>query len=75
MHWYVMANIVLAALVVGVIVGLLVWSVLTQHRHPGCEDVRIRRRRLQISVRLVPRTDQRAPGSTRADVSSVAAES
>jgi len=36
-------NIVLMMLIVAVIDGLLVWSVLTQHRVPGYEHVRIRR--------------------------------
>ncbi len=43
-------NIVLMALIVAVIVGLLVWSVVTQHRVPGYEQVR----RLRISVKPVP---------------------
>ncbi len=43
-------NIVLMALIVSVIVGFLVWSVLTQHRVPGYEHVR----RLRISVKPVP---------------------
>jgi hypothetical protein len=49
----VIVNSLLMALVGAAIVGLLVWSVLTQYRDAGCEDVRARRR-LQISVRLVP---------------------
>jgi len=49
----VIANLVLCALVVGAIVGLLSWSVLTQHRDPHCRDVRLRRRGLRITVRLV----------------------
>ncbi|MGO9496410.1 MAG: hypothetical protein ACLQA5_06815 [Solirubrobacteraceae bacterium] len=43
-------NIVLMALVVAAIAGLLVWSVLTQHRVPGYEHVR----RLRISVKPAP---------------------
>jgi hypothetical protein len=46
-------NAFFIALVVAVIVGGLVWSILTQHRVAGYEDCRIRHR-LQISVRLVP---------------------
>jgi hypothetical protein len=34
------------------IVSLLAWSICTQYRHAGCEDLRIRRR-MRISVRLV----------------------
>ena len=49
----VILNVVLMALINAAIVGLLVWSIFTQHRHPGYEDAGIRRR-LQISVRLVP---------------------
>jgi hypothetical protein len=48
----VILNVILMALIGAAIVGLLVWSVLTQYRDPGCEAVRIRR--LRISVRLVP---------------------
>jgi hypothetical protein len=53
MHWYVFANLVLAALVVGAIVGLLVWALLTQHHDDKCEDVRLKRRR--ITARAAPR--------------------
>jgi hypothetical protein len=49
----VILNVVFMALISAAIVGLLVWSVLTQRRDPGCEDVGPRRR-LQIRVRLVP---------------------
>jgi hypothetical protein len=49
----VVLNVVLMALISAAIVGFLVWSICTQHRHYGCADLRIRRRRLQISVRLV----------------------
>jgi hypothetical protein len=50
----VVVNIILMVLVSAAIFGLLLWSVLTQHRDPGCEHLRIVRRRLQISVRFVP---------------------
>jgi hypothetical protein len=50
----VILNIVFMALVGAAIVGLLVWSMVTQYRDPGCEQLRIRRRRLRISVRFVP---------------------
>ena len=50
----VVLNVVLMALIGAAIVGLLVWSICTQHRHFGCADLRIRRR-LSISVRLVTR--------------------
>ena len=46
-------NIVFMALISAAIVGLLLWSILTQHRHPGYEDAGIGRR-LQISVGFVP---------------------
>jgi len=47
---YVIVNAVLALLVVGGIAGLQLWSILTQHRDSGCEDVRLRLPRLRISV-------------------------
>jgi hypothetical protein len=52
--WTVINVVLDCALVVGM-VGLLAWSVLTQHRDPGCEGLRLRfrGRRLQIRVRLV----------------------
>ncbi len=49
----VVLDIALMALICAAIVGLLVWSIYTQHRDYGCAELRIRRR-LQISVRLVP---------------------
>lgn len=53
---YVILNIVLDCLVAAGVVGLLMWSVITHHRDPGCEGVRLplrlRRRGLRISVRL-----------------------
>jgi hypothetical protein len=51
---YVILNVVLDCLVAAGVVGLLTWSVITHHRDPGCEGVRVRRRRrrLRISVRL-----------------------
>jgi hypothetical protein len=54
----VILDVIFMALIGAAIVGLLFWSVLTQHRHPGCEDVRFGRR-LHISVRLVPFDDPR----------------
>lgn len=57
MHWYVFGNLVLAALVVGGIVGLLVWAVLTQHHDHKCEDVRLTRRR--STARPAPRYTSR----------------
>ena len=47
----VILDVVLMALIGAAIVGLLTWSIFTQHRHHGCADLRIRRR-LHISVRL-----------------------
>ncbi len=38
-------NAGLATLVLGAIVGLLHWSVVTQHRDHGCGEVRLARRR------------------------------
>lgn len=55
----IVLNVVLMALISAAIVGLLLWSICTQHRHPGYADLRIRRR-LQISVRLITR-DQSEP--------------
>ena len=48
----VILDVVLMALIGAAIVGLLTWSIFTQHRHHGCADLRIRRR-LRISVRFV----------------------
>jgi hypothetical protein len=50
----VVLNVILMALIAAAIFGLLLWSVLTQHRDPGCEHLRVVGRRLQISVRFVP---------------------
>lgn len=44
-------NIAFMALTAASIVGLLAWSIATQHRNHGCAELRIRR--LRISVRLV----------------------
>ncbi|MGO9885939.1 MAG: hypothetical protein ACLPV4_23330 [Solirubrobacteraceae bacterium] len=49
----VVLDIVLMALISAAIVGLLVWGICTQHRHYGCADLRVRGRRLRISVRLI----------------------
>jgi hypothetical protein len=48
----IVLDVVLMALISVAIVGLLVWSICTQHRPYGCADLRMRRR-LHISVRLV----------------------
>lgn len=48
----IVLNIVLMALIGAAIVGFMVWSILTQHRHYGCPDIRIRRRP-QASVKRV----------------------
>lgn len=50
----IVLNIALMVLVSVAIVGLLLWSVLTQHRDPGCGHLRVVARRPQISVRFVP---------------------
>jgi hypothetical protein len=49
---YALINASLAMLVLAAIVGVLVWSVATQHRHAGCENVRLRRPRLRIRPKL-----------------------
>ena len=41
---YALINAFLATLVVAGIVGLLLWALVTQHRDPGCSEVRLRRR-------------------------------
>lgn len=46
---YALINAVLATAVLVVIVGLLVWSIATQHRHPGSATVRLHRPRLRIN--------------------------
>jgi hypothetical protein len=48
----IILDAVLMAVVAVAIVGLLTWSIFTQHRDPGCEHIRIRHR-LRVSVRLV----------------------
>jgi hypothetical protein len=52
-------NLVFAALVVGGIVGLLSWSVATQHRDPGCGEIRLARRRLFSRRRRLARQLER----------------
>lgn len=47
---YAIVNAVLAFQVLAGIIGLLLWSVLTQHRHPGREAVRLRPRRQHIAT-------------------------
>ncbi len=51
---FAIVNAVLAALVVGAIVGMLVWSMLTQHRDPGCAEVRLRLRPRRPQTRVKP---------------------
>lgn len=48
----IILDAVLMTAVAAAIVGLLTWSIFTQHRDPGCGHLRIRRR-LRVSVRLV----------------------
>jgi hypothetical protein len=50
----IVLNIILMVVVSAAILGLLLWSILTQHRDPGCEHLRVVHRRVHISVRLVP---------------------
>lgn len=49
---YALMNALLALAVIGAVAGLLVWSILTQHRDVGCASVRLRRRRQRIAVSL-----------------------
>lgn len=53
-YTYIIINAILATAVVGGIVGLLLWSLRTQHRDPGCAHLRLRRHRLSIRVSFVP---------------------
>jgi hypothetical protein len=62
-------NIILMALISAAIVGLLVWSVVTQHRDSGCEHLRFSRR-LRISVSFVPLDGPTSPLPRRVDPSS-----
>jgi nitrogen fixation/metabolism regulation signal transduction histidine kinase len=55
-------NAFFIALLVAVIVGGQVWSIMTQHRVGGYESCRVRRR-LQITLRLVP-VDPPTPSDT-----------
>ncbi|HTU84779.1 MAG TPA: hypothetical protein VMF57_04340 [Solirubrobacteraceae bacterium] len=48
----IILDVVLMGLVTVAIVSLLAWSICTQYRDAGCDQLRIRRR-LQIRVRLV----------------------
>lgn len=50
----IVLNIILMVMVSAAISGLLLWSILTQHRDPGCAHLRVIHRRVHISVRLVP---------------------
>lgn len=58
---YAIINAVLALMVLGGIVGPLVWAIATQHRHPGCEAVRLRVRRLRISISFAPLREVERP--------------
>ena len=49
----VILDIALMALISAAIIGLLVWAIFTQHRHPGYEDVGVPRR-LRVSIKLAP---------------------
>lgn len=51
-------------LIASAMVSFLVWSICTQCRHAGCEPLRIRRR-LRVSVRLVPLDEPQIDPSTR----------
>ena len=54
-------NIFFVGLVLAVIVGGMVWAIMTQHRTPGYE--RCEGRRLEIIVRLRPFAMQEPKGS------------
>ena len=60
---YVALNAVLAGAVVGAVVGLLTWSVFTQHRDFACEKLRVIRWRVRFSVERAA-SDQPEPGLT-----------
>jgi hypothetical protein len=51
---YALMNALLGLGVLGAVVGLLTWSILTQHRQPGCASVRLRRRRPRIAGSVPP---------------------
>jgi hypothetical protein len=68
----IVLNIILMVLISAAIFGWLLWSVLTQHRDPGCEHLRIVRRRLEISVRFVPLGDPPTQLTNRVDSPSAA---
>jgi hypothetical protein len=53
----IILDVVLMALMSAAIVGLLTWSICTQHRDPGCAPLRIRRR-LEINRRVVSRDER-----------------
>lgn len=53
---YLIVNAVLAAVVLGALVGLHYWAIVTQHRDPGCADVRLRRLRLPAVAAPAPRS-------------------
>ena len=60
----VILNIAFIAVIATAIVGFLAWSILTQYRHDGCADLRIRRR-ARDSVSPVSRHEQElARGAT-----------
>lgn len=60
----IVLDAVLMAGIAAAIVGLLTWSICTQHRHPGCAHLRIRRR-LQVNVRLVKLDEPQTPPRTQ----------
>jgi hypothetical protein len=60
----VIFDVVLMALISAAIVGFLVWSICTQHRHYDCSDLRIRRR-LKTSVKLVEPDHSELAGESR----------
>ena len=61
-YLFALVNAVLAAVVIGGIVGLLLWSLVTQHRDHGCQAVRLRHPFLPLRrTRLAARELEGAP--------------
>lgn len=60
----IILDAVLMTLIATGIVWFLVWSICTQYRHAGCEQLRIRRR-LRVTVRLVTPDEPQMVPSTR----------
>ena len=61
-YTYVIINAVLVLLIGGAVVGIQLWSIVTQHRDLGCENVRLRLPRIRVSVSLA-RAERISPQS------------